>query len=374
MNVVALYLPQFHRIKENDQWWGEGHTEWVTVKKGIIKFNGQYQPRIPLNNNYYDLSDIRVMEWQTQIAKQHGVNAFCVYHYWFNGKTLLEKPMENYLESKINFPYFFCWANETWTKVWDSKEGSKEILASNDYSNMDYWDEHFYYCLKFFKDKRYICNNGSPIFVIYNPIDIKYTFLSGMINRWNELAIKEGFNGMVFLYQTGNSLCYMDKKRKDLFSYAFEYYPGLVDWREKSKLNVYLDAIKRRIYNSDSGNVVLQDYDDIWTKIISYNPKDVSLIPGAFTDWDNSARRKHGAKIILNASPSKFRNYFAKQIDKAKNIYKKNMIIVFAWNEWSEGGYLEPDEKFGYGYLEAIKETLIEKGEFQKEFDRDKVF
>ena len=163
MNVVALYLPQFHRIKENDEWWGKGHTEWVTVKKGFQKYDGQYQPRVPLNQNYYDLTDIQVMDWQTKIAKEHGVNAFCVYHYWFDGKPLLEKPMENYLASNIDFPYFFCWANETWTKVWDSEEGSKEVLASNDYSDKKLWDSHFYYCLDYFNDTRYIKDHGSCI-------------------------------------------------------------------------------------------------------------------------------------------------------------------------------------------------------------------
>ena len=195
-----------------------------------------------------------------------------------------------------------------------------------------------------------------------------------MIDRWNNLAIKEGFKGIVFLYQTGNSLCYMDKKRKSLFSYAFEYYPGLVDWREKTKTKFYIDAIKRKILNKNERDIILQQYDDIWSKIVNSKPEDDTIIPGAFTDWDNSARRKHGAKVILNASPAKFQQYFALQIERAKSDYKKNMILVFAWNEWSEGGYLEPDEKYKYGYLEAIRNALIEKGEFQKEFDMERVF
>ena len=374
MNVVALYLPQYHRIKENDEWWGEGHTEWVTVKRGKAKYEGQYQPRVPLNKNYYDLSNVEVMRWQTDIAREHGISAFCVYHYWFDGKLLLEKPMENYLISDIDFPFFFCWANETWTTIWNSDNGNKKILASNDYSSPKYWDDHFNYCLKFFKDKRYVKNNEKPIYVIYNPIDIGFKYLSGMINRWNELAKENGFMGIEFIYQTGNSLCFMDKKRKRLFDYAFEYYPGLVDWREKTKVQLYTDALKRRILRNNRNDTILQEYDMVWEKILNFNPKTEKLIPGAFTDWDNSARRRHGAKIILHANPEKFFNFFSRQLLRAKEAYKRNMIVVFAWNEWSEGGYLEPDEKFGYGYLESIKKALLLNNEFQSEFDYNNVF
>lgn len=373
MNTVAFYLPQYHQVPENDLWWGEGYTEWSSLKKGQQRFDGQYQPRIPLNNNYYDLKDIDVIRWQANLAKKHGVNSFCVYHYWFDGKLLLEKPMENFLHSEIEFPFFFCWANETWTTVWNDRPNERKILASNDYSNSENWDKHFYYCLDFFKDKRYIKKDNKPLFVIYNPIVINYLNLKNLLNRWNELAIKNGFAGMTYLYQTGNSLCFMDNGRKKLFDYALEYYPGLTDWRSKNIFSYYFDIFKRRIVTShDDAATLLQDYDNIWKKIMNYiPPKESNIIPGAFTDWDNSPRRKFGAKIILNSSPEKFKYYFKEQLLRAKELYKKNMVVIFAWNEWSEGGYLEPDERYKYGYLEAIKQALIETNEFQDEFDND---
>ena len=146
MKVIALYLPQYHEIPENDLWWGKGYTEWTSVRRGKELIEGQYQPRIPENNNYYDLLNIDVMKWQVSLAKEYGVYGFCFYHYWFNGKKLLERPIEQYLEHKeIDFPYYLCWANETWTTVWEGEE-NPTVLAEHDYTDRKDVDEHFYNC------------------------------------------------------------------------------------------------------------------------------------------------------------------------------------------------------------------------------------
>lgn len=155
MKILALYLPQFHAIPENDEWWGKGFTEWVNVKKARPLFEGHYQPRIPLNENYYNLLDNSVKKWQIDLAKEHGIYGFCVYHYWFCGKKLLEKPMEQYLADKsLDFPFCFCWANEHWSNAWVS--GENKILMAQNFEDREDWDNHFYYMLPFFQDERYI--------------------------------------------------------------------------------------------------------------------------------------------------------------------------------------------------------------------------
>ena len=159
MKIIAFYLPQFHEIPENNEWWGKGFTEWVNVKKAQKLFDGHNQPREPLNDNYYDLKDNSVMDWQISIAKKYGVYGFCFYHYWFNGHLLLQKPVEAFLSNKKqDMPFCICWANEHWTNAWVSK--ANKVLIEQEYGKEEDWKEHFDYLLPFFKDDRYIKNNG----------------------------------------------------------------------------------------------------------------------------------------------------------------------------------------------------------------------
>lgn len=392
MKIIALYLPQYHQIPQNDLWWGNGYTEWTSLKRGKKLIDGQYQPRVPLNENYYDLVDIDVMKWQVSLAKKYGVYGFCFYHYWFNGQLLLEKPIEQFLENEdIEFPFYLCWANETWTTVW---EGDKNptVLASHDYSDKEDVDKHFYYFLKYFKDKRYMRHNGRPILSIYNPIAIDGLNLKYMLERWNELAQKEGFDGISYIYLCSESMHYMTQEYKDYFEYGVEYEPSYVEILEKDvrsgqlaykksyikeklvKSLPFLRGIGGKIHNRISigseemnGVRTIRNYDDDWEKILSIQHDDYSkYIPGGFVDWDNTPRRGERGKVILGASPDKFEKYLERLIDRARTIYHTDTIVVFAWNEWSEGGYLEPDEKWHYGYLEAIKTALENKKEWPK--------
>ena len=165
MKIIAFYLPQFHSFPENDEWWGKGFTEWTNVKRAKPSFKGHYQPRIPLNKNYYNLTDVNALKWQADIAKKYGVYGFCYYHYWFDGHMLMEKPMEIMLQNKeVDLPFCICWANENWTKAW--AQHSRKVLIAQTYGDKKDWEKHFYYLLPFFKDKRYIYKDGMPIFVI----------------------------------------------------------------------------------------------------------------------------------------------------------------------------------------------------------------
>ena len=200
MKIITFYLPQFHEIPENNEWWGKGFTEWVNVKKAQPLYEGHEQPRVPLNENYYNLLDPNVQVWQAKIAKEYGVYGFCYYHYWFNGKLLLEKPMENMLKNRdIDIPFCVCWANEPWTRAW---VGETKVLIPQLYGEKREWKEHFDYLLPFFKDSRYICDDGKPLVVIYRPEVIEC--LNEMLDYWNELAIQEGFEGVLNIISNFN--------------------------------------------------------------------------------------------------------------------------------------------------------------------------
>ncbi|HFI0120613.1 TPA: glycoside hydrolase family 99-like domain-containing protein [Streptococcus suis] len=374
MKTIAFYLPQFHSIPENDEWWGKGFTEWTNMKAAKPLFEGHNQPRIPLNNNYYNLLDEKTMEWQVELAKKHGLYGFCFYHYWFNGHMLLEKPMEIMRQSeKINFPYTICWANEPWTNAWKS-DGNEKTLIAQHYGREKEWKQHFEYLLQFFKDKNYIVENNKPLLLIYRPEIIEC--LNEMLDYWNELAIESGFSGIDFGYQQV-SYYLLDNKDESRFRYRIEYQPGYARYdvqKHAEGLSQYLLPIKTKIRNLAYGfdkiaktnlsskltrkKLSVEDYDDLCTAIINRHGEDEKSVAGMFVDWDNTPRRGDRGRVCLGSTPEKFQYYMTEQIKNVKKTYQNDMIFIFAWNEWAEGGYLEPDEKFRYGYLEGLKESL----------------
>lgn len=374
MKIITFYLPQFHEIPENNKWWGKGFTEWVNVKKAKPLFNGHYQPRIPENKNYYNLLNKTTIEWQANIAKKYGIYGFCFYHYWFDGHMLLEKPMEIFLNDKnININFCISWANEDWTNAWT--DGDNKTLISQTYGFKQDWIKHFNYFLKFFKDNRYIKINNKPLLIIYRPELIGC--LNEMLDTWNELAIKEGFDGIEFAYQHYN---FSTIKNKDdsRFSYQIEYQPQycmkeienrkliIVLKKLKNKADIFFQKIfhkKIEISSIFKGNLKKYDYDELWNNILKRNPENKKNVPGAFVGWDNTPRKGTRGSVVINNTPDKFESYMIKQINNAKEKYKKDMIFMFAWNEWAEGGYLEPDEKYKFKYLQAIKNSLEKTNE-----------
>ena len=376
MKIIAFYLPQFHSFPENDEWWGKGFTEWTNVKRAKPSFKGHYQPRIPLNKNYYNLTDVNALKWQADIAKKYGVYGFCYYHYWFDGHMLMEKPMEIMLQNKeVDLPFCICWANENWTKAW--AQHSRKVLIAQTYGDKKDWEKHFYYLLPFFKDKRYIYKDGMPIFVIYRPELIPT--LRPMLEMWDKLAKENGLKGIIYMYQQ-HDYDHRTADTGDLFDYAIEYEPGRVrgyypKFSKKEQqicspwisfrrgLNLIVNKLHLKQTKLSS---VCYSYDDAWRRILELNPTDPKLMPGAFVDWDNTPRYGKRASIYQGATPEKFEYYLTKQIKHARDDYKKDMIFMFAWNEWGEGGYLEPDEKYDYGMLEAIQNSLKKTGELEE--------
>ena len=371
MKIIAYYLPQFHEIPENNKWWGEGFTEWVNMKKARPLYDGHNQPRVPLDNNYYDLSDVEVMRWQVELAKKYGLYGFCFYHYWFDGHLLLEKPVEQYLaETSIDFPFCICWANEHWTNAWVSKEN--KVLIEQRYGGEKEWTEHFNYLLPYMKDSRYIRINGKPLVVLYRPEIIDC--LADMLGCWRKLAKENGLGDLAIAYQHPSYYVY-SKKNDELFDYTLEYQPTFATMSMNNNKHKLLRQIKRsvalfmekylkkdiRFANKQELHKV--DYDKVWNYIIQQQPRSEKSVPGAFVDWDNTPRRAERGTVYTGVTPEKFKHYLAKQIVNARENYHKDFMFMFAWNEWAEGGYMEPDEKNGYGMLEAMQKALKEGGE-----------
>ena len=372
MKIIPLYLPQFHTIPENDEWWGKGFTEWVNVRDAKPLFEGHNQPRVPLNNNYYDLSDIETLKWQCRIAKEYGIYGFCMYHYWFNGHLLLEKPMEMLLaHPEIDIKYCISWANHDWTDAWKASNRQPKVLIAHNFDDEKDWVDHFNYLLPFFKDPRYMTENNKPLMVIYIPNIIRK--LKKMLDVWSQMARDNGFDGLTFIYQSAAS-SFDNSWDHSLFDYGVEMNPGYVGLanRQKNssffpKLMKYSHEIKRFLHIRRSllpqkkiTEVSKADYDYTWQRILELRPisNAPKMIPCAFTDWDNTPRHKERGYLYQGVSPDKFKSYFIQLIDNTKNFYDTDMIFVFAWNEWAEGGYLEPDEKNGFAFLEAIKECI----------------
>lgn len=369
--VIAFYLPQFHAIPENDMWWGKGFTEWTNTKKATPLFEGHYQPKVPLNENYYDLTDITVMERQAELAKKNGVSGFCYYHYWMGGgKKLLEKPIEAMLKNKkVDILFCLCWANENWTRNWDG--GNREVIVAQEYGKKKDWETHFLYLLNYFRDSRYIKIDGSPIFVIYKPEQI--IFLEEMLSYWRKRAKEEGFKDIIFLRQYPGAL-------DNCMDYAIKFQPATLwcGWKknievrksigQRMKLNIKKAIIllgmesylQKRMMKKTSksgnkiNNLTIYNYDELWESIINEQEYSEKLCNGGFVMWDNTARNKSGM-VFNGATPEKFEKYMIELLQKPSAL---DLVFINAWNEWGEGAYLEPDQRYGYSYLQALSNAV----------------
>jgi lipopolysaccharide biosynthesis protein len=356
--VIAFHLPQFHRIPENDLWWGEGFTEWTNVKKARPLYRGHYQPRVPAQGRYYDLLDPEIQNWQAELARNHGVYGFCYYHYWFNGKRLLERPVESLLErGKPEFPFCLAWANEPWTRAWDG--GDREILMAQTYGGPPEWRRHIEYLLSAFKDPRYIRVHGKPMLLIYRSSSIHQ--LQPMLNVWNEEARKAGIPG---IHLVGMATQFGTDSRMHLFDAFADFEPLLTiirylrrTTRRNERLLSKLTRLSWRLFGRAGRTPVSYDYSTVWRAI---EKRDIfpHHYPGAFVDWDNSPRRGvYNSLVMRNFSKEAFALGIEAQIRKARRA-EVDFLFINAWNEWAEGTYLEPDEARGLFFLEAIRKAL----------------
>ena len=355
-----MYLPQFHRVRENDEWWGEGYTEWTAVKSAESLFEGHLQPRVPLHHNYYNLLKKETMQWQAELMKKYQVEGLCFYHYYFkDGRKILEKPAENLLTWKdIDMKFCFCWANETWARSWnrfggvnswndslemDEQKDDLGVLLEQKYGREESWKEHFEYLLPFFKDSRYIRNeNGNPIFLIHRPTDI--VCLNEMIEYWKKLAIEKGIKPVFVI---GSNIKY---NKPGLDAVLFNAPASYMDECRKVKVN----------------GITAYDYEEVWKSAIKKRDiRSIKTYFGVFQDYDDTPRRGKNGTVFLNSSVDIFKKYVL-EICK-KNVDSGNeYLFINAWNEWGEGMYLEPDDEKKYSYLEALSECMDQIREYQK--------
>lgn len=342
---IAFYLPQYHAIPENDEWWGEGFTEWTNVRKGKPLFEGHYQPHIPGELGYYNLVEDKTIQYkQIELAKQYGVYGFCYYYYWFNGKRLLEKPLDNLLNDKgLDFPFCICWANETWSRRWDGQE--KEILIKqehNEETDIRFIED----VIPILKDDRYIRVDGAPLLLIYRAE--LFPNLADTIEKWKKVCRENGINELHISLVQSFGLTDPNIFNGDS---AVEFPPHGIITGEISKS---VPGLTKEF----GGNIY--DYRDVVSRYVNKRPDYYKVFRGTMLSWDNTARRGSNSNIFHYANPHEFQKWITGIIDYTTNYNDKENQYIFinAWNEWAEGTHLEPDEKYGTEYLEATKNSI----------------
>lgn len=376
--VIAYYLPQFHPIPENDKYWGKGFTEWTNVAKAKPLFKGHYQPRIPADLGFYDLRLPEVREQQAQMAREAGIEGFCYWHYWFgNGKRLLQRPFNEVLQSgKPDFPFCLAWANHSWkTSTWENG-GKDRMIVEQRYLGEEDYTLHFQEVLPAFKDKRYITIEGKPLFAIFDPYN--FQDVSNFIKTWQRLAKENGLKGIYFIAMSNSTstlqrnadgtlkrvtpnLQSSERVYNDLLNLGFDginsfgksraemLYMGKYARIAKKLLHQYLPFLPTHCINYEKITQHFFAPEDSWQNVY----------PSIFPQWDRTPRAGNSEGVYVNATPTTFKKHIQNALNVIKNKDMEHRILFLrSWNEWGEGNYVEPDLKYGHGFLDAIKEAI----------------
>ena len=347
VKLITFYLPQFHSIKENDEWWGKGFTEWTNVTKAQPQFIDHYQPHLPDELGFYDLSDENILEKQVELATKYGIYGFCFHYYWFSGKRLLEKPLSNFLKRKdLDMNFMLCWANESWTKAWTCLEG--EILITQHFEKEDY-QKFIEDLIPFFKDDRYIKINNQPVLIVYRPHFFSKEQLTDAIKVWREYIKTQGFDDLYILNtRTGG---FEDDPRNWGIDATLEFPPNdMVKVPHKENLTILNPNFDGDIF----------DLPESIEKTLNLPDVDYKLYKTVFPSWDNVARKNEKGSVFHDPHPEIYRKWLLDCIRYTKQNFDKQDQFVFinAWNEWAEGTHLEPDRKYGFAYLESTLDAL----------------
>lgn len=344
--VLAYYLPQFHQVAVNDTAWGVGFTEWRQLARGIPRFAGHQQPRIPRDQGFYNLADSEVMRNQITMARDAGIFGFCFYHYSFDGQRVLETPVEQLLkDSTLDFPFCLIWANENWTRTWDGS--NQDIILRQTYD--EFYDQTIIDDFaRHMIDPRYIRLNGRPLLIIYRPGHIPN--IRRKMDRWREMFRQQyGLEPLLFMSQT-----FFDSDPRNFgLDGAVEFPPH--------KLNENLRPINNQLqlYDNDFQGHVFA-YDDVVQASLSEGPQPFPLVKCAVPSWDNEPRRPGRGMVVHGSTPKKFQAWMKALVQHAQDnpVYGEALVCVNAWNEWAEGAYLEPDVHHGAAYLNAISHAV----------------
>ncbi|TVR62035.1 MAG: methyltransferase domain-containing protein [Candidatus Competibacteraceae bacterium] len=344
VRLIAFYLPQYHPIPENDHWWGKGFTEWTNVTKAVPNFVGHYQPRLPADLGFYDLRVSEVRDEQAALARQYGIYGFCYYYYWFAGKRLLNRPLDEVVQSgRPDFPFCVCWANENWSRRWDGLDA--EILIAQEHSDED--DLNFIKSLEpALRDRRYIRINGRPLFLVYQPSLLPDAARTAEL--WHGYCREAGLGE---LYLTAvQSFGFTDDPRGFGFDAAVEFPPHAMAVLAEPPAEILNPDFQGRFY----------DYVATAEFFMNRPPMPYPFFRTAMPSWDNTARRQDNSDIFLNTAPEYYQRWLKHLVEQTRQFRfgDERMVFINAWNEWAEGNHLEPDRKFGHQYLEATKEAL----------------
>jgi lipopolysaccharide biosynthesis protein len=348
--TVAFYLPQYHPIPENNEWWGEGFTEWTNVKPAKPMFKGHYQPHEPSELGYYIIDDAKILRRQVKLAQNYGIDAFCFYFYWFNGKTLLEKPIDLFFNDKtLDHGFCLCWANENWTRRWDGKES--DILLAQTYSHEDDL-EFIQYIAKYLRDPRYLRVEGKPVLLMYRPSLLPDPVATTRI--WREWCIENGIGDLHLVY-TQSFEC--DHPTTYGCDAGTEFSPNIPNGYQGATPHLVTKTVSD--LNPDFQGKIFD-----WSAYVERSehlphpgyPIYRCINPG----WDNTARKKTNGTIFINSSPRSFQQWALNALNDTVFAHGSNgLLFINAWNEWAEGAHLEPDQRYGYGYLEALRMARI---------------
>ncbi len=347
LKVMAFYLPQFHPIPENDEWWGKGFTEWTNVAKAVPQYIGHYQPHLPGELGFYDLRVVDIMRQQATLAKSYGVTGFCFHHYWFGGKRLLEKPVQQFLDNwDIDVEFCLCWANENWTRRWDGQE--QDVLMAQQHSPEDdvaFLDD----ILPALRDRRYLRHEGRAVLIVYRASLLPDP--AATVARWRERAKAAGIGDLYLV--AAQTFGILDPRPLG-FDAAIEFPPHM---GMASGLNSQL-----KIVNPDF-NGQIYDYEELAASYGQHKRTPYQLIKTVSPSWDNEARKPGGGHSFFGANPAAYAKWLRSAcditLDKfANDLTQPPMVFINAWNEWAEGAHLEPDRKFGYGYLHATANVV----------------
>ncbi|MCQ2497611.1 MAG: glycoside hydrolase family 99-like domain-containing protein [Lachnospiraceae bacterium] len=357
--IVSLYLPQFYETTYNNEWWGVGYTDWVATKKSIPLFKNHKQPHAPLNDNYYNLGEEcgDTIRWQAKIAREYGVDGFCIYHYWFPSGKYLEKPADIlYNNSDIDIDYCFSWDASSWRRTWTASSNETEVLVQQNFGNEDVWTLHYKDLRKFFLDTRYIQIDNKPVFCIYKSEQIEC--LEEMKKCWDRLAREDGFAGIYLVVGDANN---RNRQFFEIVDAFYNYEPQYSFGRQHKSLHNFLHlsigAIKKKL-NKYLGTSFFPDKRSAQYiyRCIEKNDREIEkkVFFGLFANYDDTPRRGIKGVVYTNNKVDMFEKCLEIQLKKSIEL-DNELLFITAWNEWGESAYLEPDKENGYAYLEAIK-------------------
>lgn len=346
---IALYLPQFHNIPENDEWWGQNFTEWQNVVKAIPQYDGQHQPQLPVDLGFYDLMNKQIWQQQIEMAKNYGLYGFCYYFYWFNGRRILEKPLNLFLENQdLDMPFCLFWANDSWVRTWhgfsDTDSSETRVLLEQNHNDEDDINVMKYLCENIFNDSRYIKINNKPVFIIYHTYVFKN--MNKTTSKWREICKQYGFDDLYLMHVQMPDQLDVNPKEKG-FDALMQFSP-LGCKRVSSKVSKLNDGFEGETYSYP------QLVNDEVNRKFNH-----SVARGCFMSWDNEARRPTKGISYTENSPELFKQYLESMNNYARCHPLENESIVFinAWNEWAEGAHLEPDREYGYAWLDKVYEV-----------------